>query len=96
MDMNKIFDLVELLNGSMQLSKDCIMVLEDTFLNDKSAKILFAIDMLEYLVKNCNRNLHQACNTQQFMDAMLHLVRRVRLLIDLATRQIHNRRKDAQ
>lgn len=67
MDMTKIFDLVELLNGSMQLSKDCMMVLEDVFTHEKSGKILFAIDMLEYLVKNCNRNLHQACNNEQFM-----------------------------
>ena len=61
----------------MQIAKECIIVLEEVFLNEKSGKILFTVDVLEYLVKNCNRNFHQAANSKPFMESMLRLLRRV-------------------
>jgi hypothetical protein len=77
MQMNLVLDIVELINSSMQVARECIIVLEDVFLNEKSGKILFAVELLEYLVKNCNRNLHQAANNKAFMESVVRLLRRV-------------------
>lgn len=67
MQMDVVLDIVELINSSMQIAKECVIVLEEVFLNEKSGRILFAVDVLEYFVKNCNRNFHQAANSKPFM-----------------------------
>lgn len=77
MQMDLVLDVVELINSSMQVAKECIIVLEEVFLNEKSARILFTVDVLEYLVKNCNRNFHLAANSKPFMESVVHLLRRV-------------------
>ena len=67
MQMDIVLDIVELINSSMKVARECIIVFEDVFLNEKSGKILFAVEVLEYLVKNCNRNFHQSANCKSFM-----------------------------
>lgn len=77
MQMNLVLDVVEYINQSMMIAKEAVVVLEDIFLNEKSAKILFAVEVFEYFVKNCNRNFHLASNCASFTESLLRLVRRV-------------------
>ena len=71
--------MVEILNNSYLSCKDIISILEDIFKNEKSAKIIIATQVLEYLIKNCNRNFHQAANRESFQKSILGLLKRVNL-----------------
>ena len=52
-------------------------ILEEIFKNEKSSKIVLATQILEYLVKNGNRNFHQAANKESFQKSVLGLLKRV-------------------
>jgi hypothetical protein len=54
-----------------------VTVLEEIFKHEKSAKIVIATQTLEYLVKNGNRNFHQAANKESFQKSVLGLLKRV-------------------
>jgi hypothetical protein len=45
MQMNLVLDIVEFINSSMNIAKEAIIVLEDIFLNEKSDKILFTVEV---------------------------------------------------
>lgn len=62
LNINYVLSLVEIVNNSYLSAKDVVTILEEIFKNEKSAKILLATQVLEYLVKNSNRNFHQAAN----------------------------------
>lgn len=72
-----VLEIVEIINNSYLSSKDIIQIMEQIFKNEKSGKILLAVGVLEYLVKNCNRNFHQAANRESFQKALLSLLKRV-------------------
>jgi hypothetical protein len=46
-------------------------------MNYPSKKILFAVDLLESMVKNCKKGFHYNANDGPFQKALLHLLRRV-------------------
>lgn len=61
-DMQSALGMVDILNNSYLSAKDIVTILEEIFKNEKSGKILMAVQVLDFLVKNCNRNFHQAAN----------------------------------
>ena len=77
LNINYVLSLVEIVNNSYLSAKDVVTILEEIFKNEKSAKILLATQILEYLVKNSNRNFHQAANKESFQKSVLGLLKRV-------------------
>jgi hypothetical protein len=74
-----VLSMVEIINNSYGSAKDVAIVLEEIFKHEKSAKILIAVQVLEYLVKNGNRNFHEAANKESFQKSILGLLKRVML-----------------
>lgn len=77
LDMQNALAMVDILNNSYLSSKDIVTILEEIFKNEKSAKIVVAVQILEFLIKNCNRNFHQAANRESFQKSVLGLLKRV-------------------
>lgn len=79
LNITYVLGLVEIVNNSYLSAKDVVTILEEIFKNEKSSKILLATQVLEYLVKNSNRNFHQAANKESFQKSVLGLLKRVRM-----------------
>ena len=77
LNMDYALSMVDILNNSYLSAKDIITILEEIFKNEKSAKILLAVQVLEFCIKNCNRNFHQAANRESFQKSVLGLLKRV-------------------
>lgn len=69
--------MVEIINNSYLSAKDIVTILEEIFKFEKSSKIVVAVQVLEFLIKNCNRNFHQAANRESFQKSVLGLLKRV-------------------
>lgn len=78
LDMQYALSMVDVINNSYLNAKDVVTVLEEIFRNEKSGKILVAVQVLDFLIKNCNRNFHQAANRESFQKSLLGLLKRVR------------------
>lgn len=81
LNINYVLALVEIVNNSYLSAKDVVTILEEIFKNEKSGKILLATQILEYLVKNSNRNFHQAANKESFQKSVLGLLKRVCIIL---------------
>lgn len=77
MNMEYALAMVDIINNSYLSAKDIVTVLEEIFRVEKSGKILVAVQVLDFLVKNCNRNFHQAANRESFQKSVLGLLKRV-------------------
>lgn len=77
LNIDYVLSMVEIVNHSYLSAKDVVTILEEIFKNEKSSKIVLATQILEYLVKNGNRNFHQAANKESFQKSVLGLLKRV-------------------
>lgn len=81
LNIDYVLSLVQIVNNSFLSAKDVVTILQQIFRNEKSSKILIGTQILQYLVKNSNRNFHQAANKQSFQKSILGLLKRVIILI---------------
>lgn len=80
-----LLELIEMLNRSYFECQHVVTILTDIFEREKSSKILLGvqvkeilIQILQFLIKNTNKNFHQAANKQSFQKNLLGLLKRLR------------------
>jgi len=81
LNIDYVLSMVEIVNNSYLSAKDVVTILEEIFKVEKSGKIVLATQVLEYLIKNGNRNFHQAANKESFQKTILGLLKRVTLTL---------------